>query len=337
MNYRSYADLVGLIAGSLHRIPRDIDAVVGVPRSGLMAATIVALALNVRVGDVEGFVAGRFLGAGRTRRRGDFARPASAVRRILLVEDSVDSGASLMEAVASIKGARPDVEVVKLAAYVTPANRSLVDIALEEVAHPRIFQWNLFHHVQMENSCLDIDGVLCVDPTDEENDDGPLYAAFIDTALPMHLPTKRVGTLVTNRLSRYRKETEAWLRAKGVEYGDLVMCEAETAEERRRQGLHGEFKASVYRKSKATLFVESDPGQAETIARLSGKPVLCVEDGVLYEPGMSTRALGQAARKVAPALGAGISEVAYKAKARLREALGDKAYLGLKRAIKGRT
>ena len=38
MHYRSISDMNDAIVRNLHRLPRDIDLVVGVPRSGILAA-----------------------------------------------------------------------------------------------------------------------------------------------------------------------------------------------------------------------------------------------------------------------------------------------------------
>ncbi|MET0660399.1 MAG: hypothetical protein ABW110_19825, partial [Steroidobacteraceae bacterium] len=49
-------------------------------------------------------------------------------------------------------------------------------------------------------------------------------------------------------------------------------------------GAHGPHKAKVYRDTGATLFYESDLGQARQIAKLSGKPVLCTQNMALQLP-----------------------------------------------------
>ena len=64
MNYRSVADLNETLTSRLSVIPRDIDLVVGIPRSGMLAANLLALHLNLPVIDVEGFIEGRRLGCG---------------------------------------------------------------------------------------------------------------------------------------------------------------------------------------------------------------------------------------------------------------------------------
>jgi adenine/guanine phosphoribosyltransferase-like PRPP-binding protein len=49
MNFVTYRDLNEDIIRNLHRIPNDIDVVVGVPRSGLLVASQIALYRNLPV------------------------------------------------------------------------------------------------------------------------------------------------------------------------------------------------------------------------------------------------------------------------------------------------
>ena len=73
-----------------------------------------------------------------------------------------------------------------------------VDLYREVVEMPRVFEWNLMHGTVLANSCMDIDGVLCLDPTDEENDDGERYLRFLSETPALLLPTAPVGWLVTS-------------------------------------------------------------------------------------------------------------------------------------------
>ena len=59
MNYRSYADLSRTIVQNIGLLPRDIDLVVAVPRSGYLAAGIIALTLNRPLIDLGGFIEGK--------------------------------------------------------------------------------------------------------------------------------------------------------------------------------------------------------------------------------------------------------------------------------------
>jgi uncharacterized HAD superfamily protein len=152
----------------------------------------------------------------------------------------------------------------------------------------------LFHRNELAQCCVDIDGVLCNDPTHEENDDGPRYLRFLESATPLARPTYRIGHLVTSRLERYREPTVRWLAAHGIQFDQLHMLDLPTAEERRRRGSHASFKAQVFRSiDTAELFIESDPQQAIEIARLAGKPVLDYTSQRLAEPVWNAALLAQ--------------------------------------------
>ena len=139
-----------------------------------------------------------------------------------------------------------------------------------------MFEWNYMHHWALEYCCMDIDGVICEDPSIFQNDDGVNYLQFIQNAPPKFIPTQKVGYLVSCRLEKYRKDTEEWLKKYHVEYGELILADHITARERALCFNHAGYKAEIYKKTKALLFFESDYSQALEICRISGKPVFCV-------------------------------------------------------------
>jgi len=300
MRYRSVADLAGDLRSNMHRLPKDIDLVVGIPRSGMLPASLIALALNLPLSDLESFAAGRAFASGHTRRRAALALEPAAARHVLVVDDSAYSGASLRQARTALSGVSPDVRMTFAVVYAPRDVHPDADVVLLPIPMPRVFEWNVMHHRVLERSCVDIDGILCHDPTPEENDDGPRYAAFLASARPMVIPTKRIHTLVTSRLEQHRPQTQAWLSSHGIEYDRLEMLDLPDAETRRRLGAHAPFKADVYRRSSAELFIESEPAQAEAIARRSGKDVLCLTNHTVYQPGrLSPAAAEQRLRRSA--------------------------------------
>lgn len=284
MQYRSVADLNDVVYRSVRRFPKDVDVVVGIPRSGLLAANLIALSLNLPLADLEGFMEGRTLSVGRTRRRGDGDGPAESFRHALVVDDSINSGKSIATARALLEASGFRGRVTYCGIYGLEDRQAGVDLVLEVVQQPRFFQWNLMHHPWLRYACVDIDGVLCADPTREENDDGERYRQFLESATPLLAPSCRIGWLVTSRLETYRAQTERWLAETGIQYDHLVMLDAPSKAERQRRNAHGSFKGEFYKSSKAILFIESDLTQAQTIARIAGKPALCIETQQLLHP-----------------------------------------------------
>ena len=58
MQYISYNDLSNDIRNNLYKIPSDIDLIVGIPRSGMMVASIIGLLLNKSVMSLDNFAMG---------------------------------------------------------------------------------------------------------------------------------------------------------------------------------------------------------------------------------------------------------------------------------------
>ena len=280
MNYRSINDLNETILRKLHLIPRGIDLIVGVPRSGMLPANLLALYLNLPYTDIHSFIKGFVYKAGARRQFFD----TSDYKNILVVDDSIASGNALEECKESLAHLTSKFNFKYAAVYVLPGKENFVDYALESVATPRYFQWNIFNHSTLDKACFDIDGVLCVDPTNEQNDDGLKYVSFLLNAIPLYLPGSKIGTIVTSRLEKYRAETKFWLDNHGIKYDKLVMLNLPDMKARQKANCHGAHKANEYKISKYNLFVESDLHQAIEINRLTNKPVFCTENfKMIYE------------------------------------------------------
>lgn len=274
MYFRNIADLNQIILKRLSILPRDFDLIVGIPRSGMLPANLLALYLNKPYTDIHSFVNGHVYKAGE---RGQFIT-VKEFKKILIVDDSVSSGSAIKKAKELLVGIDPDFEISFCAVYVPPGKELVVDYVFEIVPLPRYFQWNIFNHTSLDKACFDIDGVLCVDPTPEQNDDGPIYLDFIKNAAPLYIPGSLIGTLVTSRLEKYRTETENWLKQHNVKYKKLIMLDLPDMYARQRANNHAEHKASVYKENEYNLFFESSLRQALEINQLTGKPVFCTEN-----------------------------------------------------------
>jgi uncharacterized HAD superfamily protein len=289
MYYKSVSDLNACILGNLHQLPRDVDLVVGIPRSGMLAANLIALYLNLPLTDLNGLCERRLLSWGkraiRTQREDVFA----AGSRVLVVDDCISQGTELRKAQQQIADANLPVDCIYACVYGFPESPRVVDIVMEVVPRPMCFQWSCIHSSSVSDYCFDIDGVLCANPTKAQDDDGAEYEKFLRDTSPLLLPTAEVGWLVTCRLEKYRAQTEAWLRRHGVRYRQLIMMDYPDQAARARANASATFKAKVYRETGALLFIESCPGLAALIAQESGLPVLCMESNQMMRPSLVTR------------------------------------------------
>lgn len=271
MNYRNITDLNNIILKRLSIIPRDFDLIVGVPRSGMLPANLLALYLNRPYTDIHSFLNGHIYKAGARSQFFDI----SEFKKILVVDDSIASGSAMVEVKESLKHLESKFDIKYCAVYIISGKEKMVDYFFEIVPLPRYFQWNILNHTTLEKACFDIDGVLCEDPKPEQNDDGEKYIDFILNAPPLFIPGSKIGTIVTSRLEKYRKETETWLKKYNIKYNDLVMLDLPNMAARQKANNHGDHKAKAYMAKPYVLFVESELHQAIEINRISKKPVLC--------------------------------------------------------------
>ena len=282
MNYKSFADLSQDIKANLHKVPRDVSLIVGIPRSGLLAANLFAVYLNLPLTDIDSFLNQKLLSTGF---RGKNYEKDAFKGKILIVDDSIYSGKALnlvKEKIAQIPELK-DLQILYCCVYVYPNCKDMIDVPLVMLDMPRVFEWNIFHHKVLENACVDIDGVLCVDPTEEENDDGENYLNFLLNARPNIIPKVKINTLVTTRLEKYRVSTEEWLKRHGIQYEELVMPDLPDKATRMKLNNRGGYKAEEYKKRKhCTIFIESARSQAQTIFEQSGKTVYCVDTNEMY-------------------------------------------------------
>jgi uncharacterized HAD superfamily protein/adenine/guanine phosphoribosyltransferase-like PRPP-binding protein len=289
MYFKSIDDLDRDIIKYLYKFQIDIDLIVGVPRSGLLVANMIALNINLPLVDLQGFIEGRIFESGKTRRPENYEYNLKNIRKVLIVEDSICSGNSLSEVKKMINSAEIDksIDIIYFAAYIVEDKKNDIDFYLEICDLPRVFEWNIMHHSIIDNSFLDLDGVLCIDPSKEVDDDGEKYIDFIKDVKPLFIPTKKINTIVTCRLEKYRDFTIEWLNKNNIKFNNLIMMNYNSKEERIRHGKHAEFKAYYYKKSNAELFVESNLSQAIDISKISKKPVYCLENRKMIYPNMN--------------------------------------------------
>ena len=122
MNYRSIAQLAASVSRWSMSLPGDIDLVVGVPRSGLLAANLLALYRNLPFTDLEGYCEGRVLAGGR--RAPDSERRAGGARKVLVVDDSFETGGAMAAARSAVADRANSSDRVQFAAvYVSRGAR----------------------------------------------------------------------------------------------------------------------------------------------------------------------------------------------------------------------
>ena len=280
VKYVTLADMVNTIRKNLVKIPRDIDFIVGIPRSGMIAASIISSYLNIPLTDINS------LAAGLEPYGGDRLRyfNSSHTGKALVVDDTVWSGSSKKKARRKLANVR-NVKFIFMAVYLEGPNSETIDMWLEDVRGYTdnfqqivLYEWNIMqHHASFTKKFLfDIDGVFCPDPPDERKTER--YISYIRTAPPLFIPRSPIGGIITYRFGKFRDITENWLRRQGIQYNELIMFE-----HGRRDESPQRYKGIFYREHDYNLLIESCDSEAQKIAEIAGKPVYCVESNKMYQ------------------------------------------------------
>jgi len=283
LNYKSISDLNYCIKNNINKIPKDVDLIVGIPRSGMLAANIIALNLNVNFVSIDEFLNNiKIKSSSRIIKK---LEKCSDAKKVLIVDDTVNAG----HTIENIKKllTKSTNNLIYCCIYGLKKTYNKVDVCMEQVEEPRLFEWNIFHRSFLEKCCVDMDGVLCKDPTEKQNDDGSEYSNFLFNTPALIKPTFKIGSIVTSRLEKYREQTVEWLKKNQIKYDNLYMLDSD-AKTRREKMLHAPFKAKIYKKIiSSELFIESDFYQSIEISKMSGKQVLSFANQKMIYPNVS--------------------------------------------------
>lgn len=242
-------------------LPPDVTAVAGLPRSGMIPASIISTVRHLPLYELnrEGL---HPLGHGN--RGGNWINDGV----VAIVDDTVYSGLAMKQAKQVIN--RIGVKAIFTAVYSRLTNG--VDYYVRNLPSPHILEWHLFnsglirgqssHPMFRGGVGLDMDGIIIQDG----QSGGMIGNSYL---VPRSHP---VPLICTGRPESLREVTEKVLARLGVRYDRLVMYPGASMPETNEVA---RYKAEQYKQSGCGLFVESDPNQAETIHQLTGRPVAC--------------------------------------------------------------
>lgn len=246
-------------------LPADCSGVVGVPRSGMLPASILATHLHLPLGEIDTSGRLRWLASG-SRGGGLLTAPAGS---LVVVDDTVYGGNAMRRARQQLAGVR----AVFAAVYVRPEAADVVDLCSRVLPAPHLLEWNVANNGPFcgfaadpatygTGVATDLDGIICHD----EFSGGPVGTPYI---VPRKFP---VRLIVTGRHARHRRTTEAALRGWGVRWDALAMLPDHVPLTTESAAAH---KAEHYARSGHGFFMESCPDQAALIHAATGKRVIC--------------------------------------------------------------
>ena len=163
MKYITFTDLITTIRTNIHKVPHDIDFIIGIERSGMIVASIISEYINVPLIGLNAFINGCKPTGGD--RLGLTNKPKT--NKVLVIDDTCYSGKSMRNAKDLLKDYQYDF--IYLAAYLEGKGIDELDIYLDDVREYTkdtinivLYEWNIFHHYPfISQRCIyDIDGVF---------------------------------------------------------------------------------------------------------------------------------------------------------------------------------
>lgn len=272
-SFTSFADMLKIVDTWLSGGDWNFDLVVGIPRSGLLVANLIALRLEKPLSTIDSLTNGSIW-------LSKLIKKPSEYKKVLLVDDSISTGESMRVARECLQKLLPHATLTTAALIASDESAALVDRYATIIQPRRIFEWNMLHSKKGRVG-FDLDGVLAEEIPHGLESDEPAYIEWI-TGVRSHLiPTYKIDVIITNRLQKYRVHTEGWLKEHGVRYGELIMCPAGSKDERKRMKIP--HKIAALSEYNPDVFFESDEAESDLIARETGIPVLCTTTKRIYD------------------------------------------------------
>ena len=264
-------DLVIWTNEFVKKLPITFDVIVGIPRSGLLVANIIGLKLGKPVTTPDLFCKGVIWKS----RLIDNAK----YERVLLVDDTISTGDSIKEARDIIMKSAGKTKLYTAALIATKDSKGYVDYYHKVMELPRVFEWNLLHS-KKGVLVSDLDGVICENCPEGMDEDESGYADWLKNAKPYLIPSFEIDVILSNRLEKYRGETQTWLFKNGVRYNKLILWDLR--HKSGRNGRHAENKIKALLKIKPEMVWESSLWEAKVIWEKTKISTLCVDEMILF-------------------------------------------------------
>lgn len=265
--YISTRQLVSDTLEWVKSFPKRFDMVVGIPRAGMIPASLIATHLGVPLTMPDLFP--RAFAGTKTF--------DSIPNEVLLVDDSSGhgEGGTTDTILKKLQLVSPLTKFWKASTYVKESCANYFDLFHKIVHDGRFIQeWQLQQVRYFSLIMSDMDGVLCEDCPKEIDADESKYLNHIANARPYLIPKYEIEYILTGRLEKYRPFTEAWLAKHRVRYRKLIMWNLEDKSLRRNPA---EYKARELMRIKPEVYYESRHSEAEKINQMTGIHVFCFE------------------------------------------------------------
>lgn len=258
MSFKSYETISNYIFNNLYKIPENIDLVVGIDRSGMIIALMIANYLHKNAISFDEFIDNNF--------------NIDNIKNVLITDDTVVRGNTLRQIEKKVKSLNKfdNLNIKFLAVYSCTQDVKVSDVIMGY--NNTWFQFCLFYNGSMTSvSMYQIQGNLCRKPTKEEMQDEEKYLDYINNVKPYQRPNKKsISCIITDRPEKYRKQTQEWLKKYNYKYNKLIMMPQNINDKVK-------YKGQIYKNSSEKLYISNNKKQSIEINKIANKQVLCTQ------------------------------------------------------------
>jgi len=272
-SFVSMEDAVLWTCDWIRKLPESFDIIVGIPRSGLIIASIIAVKLGKPLATPE-------MVYEKNVWMSSHCMPGPSFNSFLLIEDSTVQGLTLDKVRNDLRLRFPDAKITCGSLIVTDASFRKVDLFYKRTNGPIAFEWGIMHLRPAPKVAMDLDGVLCENCPEGVDSDDSKYDQWVNEARPFLIPGYEIDFVVTNRLEKYRPQTETWLKKHGVKYRALLMWDL--PDKKLRTGKHAEHKVEMVTKARPDILLESSENEALEVWRRTGIPTICIDSMTIF-------------------------------------------------------
>ena len=244
---------------------RQFDGFVGVPRSGMIPASLMSVLLSKPLYSITDTNLNmlRYASAYGGTRMNNYMEDT---KNLVFIDDTTHDGTTARQL---RKTFGKDIKIVSM--FSTTHGKEFIDKFGETLEGPHLLEWNFFNSSYVHGAMFDIDGVFAPNVPVEVCENEEKYLEWIGRVNPFAHRVPRLfkaSILITGRLEKYREATERWLYLNGFNYDKLVMfpTERETERNANHHQVVGEFKGNYFNDSENHhYFIESELSEAKVI------------------------------------------------------------------------
>jgi hypothetical protein len=262
----------------------QFDGFVGVPRSGMMPASLVSVLLSkplysITDGKLNMLRYNSPYGGTRMNNYMD------GCEKLAFIDDTTYDGKTAKQL---RKTFGENIKIISM--FSTTHGSEYVDKFGQTLEAPHLLEWNFFNSAYVRGTMFDIDGIFAPNVPIEICLDEKKYIKWLRDVSPLAHRVPRLfkaSLLVTGRLEKYRDITEEWLSRNGLEYENLIMFpdERETERNTNHHEVVGRFKGEIFNASHThKYFIESEINEAKVIREqldISDKIIICPNEAMI--------------------------------------------------------